>query len=82
MDETYAMCLLNIMKVLHHASSDESNGCALERLIDWLMPFLGDPLYPNGKPAKAAADPSTQQSIRRATVVCPPSPPTSTGWHE
>ena len=35
------MCVLNIMKVIHHASSDEGNGSALGGLIKWIIPFLG-----------------------------------------
>jgi len=41
MCEGLTMCVLNIMKVLHHASSDESNGNALGQLIERVIPFLG-----------------------------------------
>jgi len=36
-----SLCILNIMKVIHHASSDESNGAALGALIEHIIPFLG-----------------------------------------
>lgn len=33
--------LLNLLKIVHHASSEESNGAQLEKLLCDIVPFLG-----------------------------------------
>ena len=64
--EELAPCILNVMKVLHHASSEESNIKPLEAVMEWLIPYLG--LTLNCSTTTPAA--TTAHGRKATPVVC------------
>ena len=67
--EELAPCVLNVMKVLHHASSEESNSKPLEAVMEWIIPYLG--LTLDHSTAAEPAEPAAAAHTRKATpVVC------------